>query len=327
MQRAIAHLAAEEIHEHAEAAEEDRQPQVEVLEDPGEDHPILFEVQQGRDVPRLQPAIHELEAGHAPSVEVPEAAIVGPLVDEVGAGRGRDGGEVLSVDARLDVEVPGVGVLVLAARARVLHDEALHRARRAKIHLQEQGPALGAPLIGLPAGDAAVHRVLRTLIGTAGHASRRGAAEREILRRVGAVDLELVDPGDRLSAVRRADDVEADETRVDRGLDHVRGRPVAAAGFAHALGSLAGVFFGGLAKPRPHVLERLSDPDTVHQRRVDRAAPSQPLGPPLRVHAVPQEDEGGKKCQRVDPQSAPRKEDTAKLDRGDRPRLPHPRGE
>jgi hypothetical protein len=31
MQRAIAHLAAEEVHEHAEATEEERQPQVEVL--------------------------------------------------------------------------------------------------------------------------------------------------------------------------------------------------------------------------------------------------------------------------------------------------------
>ena len=43
--------AAEEIHEDAQTAEEDREPQVEVLEDPGEDRPVLFEVEQTVDVP------------------------------------------------------------------------------------------------------------------------------------------------------------------------------------------------------------------------------------------------------------------------------------
>ena len=62
VQRAVAHLAAEEIHEHAEATEEDRQPQVEELEDAGEDRPVLFEVQHGdRVLSRLQLAVDERE--------------------------------------------------------------------------------------------------------------------------------------------------------------------------------------------------------------------------------------------------------------------------
>ena len=59
VQRPVAHLPAEEIHEDAQTAEEDREPQVEVLEDPREDRPVLFEVEQTVDVPALQLAVYE----------------------------------------------------------------------------------------------------------------------------------------------------------------------------------------------------------------------------------------------------------------------------
>jgi hypothetical protein len=98
VQRPVAHLPAEEIHEHAEAAEEDRQPQVEVLEDPREDHPVLFEVEQAADVPGLQRAVDEQEPGLPPPVEVDDLAILGPLLDEPRArGRRLDRGERLAV--------------------------------------------------------------------------------------------------------------------------------------------------------------------------------------------------------------------------------------
>jgi hypothetical protein len=43
----------------AQAAEEDREPQVEVLEDRREDHSVLFEVEQAADVLALQLAVYE----------------------------------------------------------------------------------------------------------------------------------------------------------------------------------------------------------------------------------------------------------------------------
>ena len=43
VQAFVEHLAAEEVHEDADAAEEDRQAQIEVLEDGGEDEGVLRE--------------------------------------------------------------------------------------------------------------------------------------------------------------------------------------------------------------------------------------------------------------------------------------------
>ncbi len=86
-------------------------------------------------------------------------------------------------------------------------------------------PVFGAPTVGLPSRNATVHRLLRPLIWTAGQTSSGGTAEREILAAIGPVDLELVDPGDRLPAVGGTGDVQADEAGRNRRLDHVRGRP------------------------------------------------------------------------------------------------------
>ena len=110
-------------------------------------------------------------------------------------------------------------------------------------------PVVRAPPVGLASRDAAVHGLLRPLVLAAGQASRGGTAEREILRAVGPVDLELVDPGDRLPAVGRADDVQADEAGVDRRLDHVGRRP-----------RVPGVLPDALAPHRPAFLGRLPEP-------------------------------------------------------------------
>src|SRR5204862_1915170 len=134
------------------------------------------------------------------------------------------------VRAHLDVEVAGVGFLALASRAGVLHDEALDLTRRAEIHLNEVRPLLGAPAVGFSARDAAVDSLLRSPIGTAGNTSCGGTAERQILRPVDSVDLELINPGDLIVVVvGRAADVQADETRFDGRLDQVGGRAAAAA--------------------------------------------------------------------------------------------------
>ncbi len=137
VQRPVAHLPAEEIHEDAQATEEDREPQVEVLKDPREDHPVFFEVEQAADVPALQLAVDEQEPCGPPPVEVRNIAILGPLIDEPGARRRGDRGERLSFAAQLDVELGGVGLLLFASRTGVLHHEARDRTNRSQVHLQE----------------------------------------------------------------------------------------------------------------------------------------------------------------------------------------------
>jgi hypothetical protein len=84
VQRPVAHLAAEEVHEDPQAAEEDREPNVEVLEDGRKDGAVLFEVEQAANVPALQLAVREGESGGAPPVEVDDFAMLGPLLDEAG---------------------------------------------------------------------------------------------------------------------------------------------------------------------------------------------------------------------------------------------------
>ena len=276
---------------------------------------------------RLQLAVDEQEPGLPPPVEVDELAILGPFLDESGA-RGRlDRGEDLSFRAHLDVELAGVGLLVFASRTGVLHDEALHRTSRSQVHLQEQGPVFGAPPVGLPSRHAAVHGLLRPLILAAGHTSGGGTAEREIHPAIGPVDLELVDPGDRLPAVGRTDDVQADEAGFDRRLDHVGRRPRIPGALPDALAPHRPAFLGRLSQPLLHVVDRFSLPDAVHQGRVRQAAPGKPLAPELRLHAVPEEDQRGKERQPVDPERALGEEDTPELDLRDRPRLPGPPGE
>src|SRR4030095_9721542 len=156
VERPVAHLAAEEIHEDAQTAEEDREPQVEVLKDAREDRSVFFEVEHTVDVPALQLAVDEQEPGLPPPVEVDDVAILGPLLDESRArGRG-DRGEGLSVVTQLDVELAGVGLLVFASSTSVLHDKARQRVNRSQIHLQEQGEVETAPLVGLTSRHAAV---------------------------------------------------------------------------------------------------------------------------------------------------------------------------
>ena len=208
-----------------------------------------------------------MQPGLPPPVEVDDLPILGPFLDEPGARRRLDRGEDLAVRAHLDVELAGVGLLVFASRAGVLHDEALHRTRRSQVHLQEQGPVFGAPPVGLASRDAAVHGLLRPLIRAAGHASRGGTAEREVLAAVGPVDLELVDPGGRLSAVGRTNDIQADEAGFDRRLDHVRRRP-----------RIPGVLPDALAPHRPAFLGRLPEP-LLHVRRPSRPPGCCPSGP------------------------------------------------
>ena len=163
--------------------------------------------------------------GFPPPVEVDDLSILGPLVDEPGARRRGDRGEALAVGAQLDVEVAGVGLLLFASRAGVLHDEARHRTSRTEIHLQEQGIVVSAPAIGLASRHAAVHRLLRPLIRAARLTSSGGPIEREVHLAIRPVDLELVNPGHRLAAVGRTADIQADEAGVDGRLDHVGGRP------------------------------------------------------------------------------------------------------
>jgi hypothetical protein len=201
MQCPIAHLRAEEIHEDAQTAEEDREPQVEVLEDRREDRPVLFEVEHPVDVPALQLAVDEQQPGVPPPVEVDDLSILDPLLDEPGARRRSDRGEGLSFRTQLDVELAGVGLLVFASRTGVLHDEARHRTNRSEIHLHEQRPVFGAPSVALPSRDAAVHRLLRPLIRTARQTSSGGTVERKVHAAIRPVDLELVNPGPRLPAV------------------------------------------------------------------------------------------------------------------------------
>jgi hypothetical protein len=221
VQRPVGHLPAEEIHEDAQTAEEDGEPQVEVLEDPREDHSVLFEIEQAVDVPALQLAVGEIEPRVAPAIEIGELSILGPLVDESGARRRGNRGEGPSFVAQLDIEVAGVGLLVFASGAGVFHDEARHRPRRSQVHLQEQRKALSAPPVGLTSSHAAVDRLLRRLILAARRTSSDGTVEREIDAAIRPVDLELVNPGHRLPAVRRTGDIQADEAGVDRRLDDV----------------------------------------------------------------------------------------------------------
>lgn len=69
---AIAHLATEEIHEHAETAKKIG----------GENRSILFEVERRRDVHRVQRAIDELQPRLPPPVEVDDGAMLGSVLDE-----------------------------------------------------------------------------------------------------------------------------------------------------------------------------------------------------------------------------------------------------
>ena len=122
--------------------------------------------------------------------------MVGTLVDEARVGRRRDRREGRAVRAHLDVEFAGIEIFALTTRAGMLDHEAIDRPRRAKIHLQERAVPFGAPAVGLPSGHAAVHRLLGSLVGTAGRLGRRGTAKGEVLPSLGSVDLELEDSGD-----------------------------------------------------------------------------------------------------------------------------------
>ena len=199
-------------------------------------------------------------------------AILGPLLDEPGAGRRSDRGEGLSVVTQLDVELAGVGLLVFASRTGVLHDEARHRTNRSQIHLQEQGPVFSAPPVGLASRHAAVHSLLRPLILAARHTSSGGTMEREVHPAIRPVDLELVNPGHRLPAVGRTDDIQADEAGFDRRLDHVGCRPRIPGALPDAPAPRRPAFLGRLSQPLLHVVGRFSVPDAVHQGR-GRSAP------------------------------------------------------
>ena len=219
VQRPVAHLAAEEIHEDAQTAEEDREPQVEVLEDPREHRAVLFEVEQTANVSALHFAVDEQEPGGPPPIEVDDVAILGALLGEPGARRRSDRGEGLSFVTQLDIELASVRLLVFSSRTGVSHDEARHRTSRSQIHLQEQRPVSSAPAVGLTSRHTAVRSLLRPLIRVARHTARDGTVKCEVHPAIRPVDLELINPGDWLSTVGRPDDIQADEAGVDRRLD------------------------------------------------------------------------------------------------------------
>src|SRR5687768_8471533 len=127
MQRPVAHLAAEQIHEDAEAPEEDRESQVKVLKYAREDRAVFFEVEHTIDVLVLELAVNEDEPGVATPVEVGQDALFDPLINEPRTRRRGDRGEGFSVAAYLNIKVAGVGLLIFPSGTRVLHDDARHR--------------------------------------------------------------------------------------------------------------------------------------------------------------------------------------------------------
>ena len=248
--------------------------------------------------------------------------MLGPLVDEPGAcGRG-DRGEGLAVVAHLDVEVAGVGLRLFASCTGVLHDEARHRANRTQIHLQEQGPLVSAPLIGLASRHAAVHGFFRPLILAARLTAGGGAIEREVLLAFRPIDLEFVNPRNRLSAVGRPTDIQPDETGIDRRLDDVGGRPCVGGALADAACLCRRVLLGRLSQPLLDVLRGLSLADAVHEGRTNHTALRQPVDPQLRIETVPEEDGRGQEREHIDPERALGEEGSAQLDPRNRPRLP-----
>src|SRR6185295_3552857 len=260
----------------------------------------------------------ENEIGGAPAVEVRDLTILGPLVDEPGARRRRHRGKGLSIVTELDIEVASVGVLAPASRACVLHDETRQRAGRSQIHLEKQRKVSRAPLVGY----AAVHSLLRSLILAARNTSGSGTVKREVHLAIRPVDLELVNPGGRLSAVRGTKDIQADEAGFDRWLDHVRRDPCIPGVLPDAPAPIRPAFLSRLSQPLLHVVRGFSSLDAVHQGRGDHAAPGKPLGAELRIETVPEEDYGRQECQPVDPEGALREEGTAQFDLRNRPRLP-----
>ncbi len=82
MQCLIQHLAPEEIHENAEAAEEYRQPQVEKLKHSGKYLAVFFEIQQRSHLPGRELAVRELQPGFALPVEIRDRATRRDLVHQ-----------------------------------------------------------------------------------------------------------------------------------------------------------------------------------------------------------------------------------------------------
>ena len=70
MEGLVEHLAAEEVYKYAQAAKEDRQPQVEVLKDCGEHTPVCVEVNQRLASLALQNAGFKLKGPAVLTVEV-----------------------------------------------------------------------------------------------------------------------------------------------------------------------------------------------------------------------------------------------------------------
>ena len=272
----------------------------------------------------LEFAVDEQQPRVPPAVEIGQCAVLRALLDKRGARRGLHRGEELAIPAHLDVELARIGLFVLAARAGVLHHEALHRARRSEVHLEEQGPVEGGPAVGLPPGHAAVHGFLGPLVGAERHAARDRSAEREVLPAVRPVDLELVDSGHRLAAVGGADDVQADEPRLHRRLDRVGGRARVPAVFPDAPAPRRPAFLRRLPEPLLHVGDRLAVAHAVEQHRLRHAAARELVAPVLHRHAVPEEHERRQEREPVHPQRTLREERAAQLHGRNRPRLPGP---
>ena len=152
----------------------------------------------------------------------------------------------------------------------MLHDEARHRTNRSQINLQEQRPAFGAPRVGSTCRHASVHGPLWPLIGRARRTASGGTAEREILPAVRPVHLELVNPGHRLATVGRTGDIQTDDARVDRRLDHMGRRPCIP-GATDAPGSHERVFVCRFSQPLLHLVRRFSLADAVDEGRSSSA--------------------------------------------------------
>ena len=74
VQRLVQHVPSEQVHENAQAAEENGQPQVEILEQAGKHLPVFLKIEERADALAAQHAVFEPEIGPALAVEVPEPA-------------------------------------------------------------------------------------------------------------------------------------------------------------------------------------------------------------------------------------------------------------
>ena len=208
----------------------------------------------------------------------------------------------------------------------MLDDESCDLSKRSEIDLQKQRPVPGTEAVALASPDAPVHRLLRSAVRSARDTSGHCLAACEIFSCVGAVHLELEDPGNRFAGVGRCGDIQPDKSRFDR-IDHVGRRPGIAGALADELASHGPPLLGGLPESLLHLVQRLALADRVDECRLRQTAPCKSMGSESGVDTMSEEHHGGKEREHVDPQSAFRKErrDEARPSRWPRPAPPAPK--